>query len=136
MLIYQTVVNDPDAAVPSGPHWYDYNGDHLLVPSFNAPGLADGEFRSSRIFRPLRHLADWIRHGPGRDKSLCKPKVTLVGADREIPMPDRVVYFLACHLLNSETVNAPLHALVHPFSCFVSLTFISLDQWRQQGRLE
>ncbi|MFI0473371.1 methyl-accepting chemotaxis protein [Halomonas sp. HMF6819] len=29
------------------PHWYDYNGDNLLVTSFNAPIMVDGEFRGS-----------------------------------------------------------------------------------------
>ncbi|WP_447956647.1 methyl-accepting chemotaxis protein [Vreelandella sp. EE7] len=29
------------------PHWYDYNGENLLVTSFNAPILVDGEFRGS-----------------------------------------------------------------------------------------
>ncbi|MFB9868683.1 methyl-accepting chemotaxis protein [Vreelandella sulfidaeris] len=29
------------------PHWYDYNGERLLVTSFNAPIMANGEFRGS-----------------------------------------------------------------------------------------
>ena len=29
------------------PHWYDYNGNRLLVTSFNAPIMVNGEFRGS-----------------------------------------------------------------------------------------
>ncbi|WP_227370880.1 methyl-accepting chemotaxis protein [Halomonas sp. M20] len=42
---YYLCVKENKRACITDPHFYDYNGETLMVMSFNAPILADGEFR-------------------------------------------------------------------------------------------